>query len=195
MSFRGATLSKILPSPWKLVRLCLRLAARHPASTNVVLPHSARLRQPVVTGTQRAGAPKLCGRITERLGGNSSPAQSNHACINTHRRWISIGCAPHTWHTWRRYPLGQQLYPHLTSAIYGGWFLRQNPAALLRIRDPASIAQKAGWTSLLAWMYSGNLTPNGVQTTDRQASSESLYRPRYPGPRQTFQIRCRRLSK
>jgi len=30
-----------------------------------------------------AGAPKLCGRFTERLVNNSSSAQSNHACINT----------------------------------------------------------------------------------------------------------------
>ena len=62
-----------------------------------------------------------------------------------------------------------------------GAFQLQNATALLRIGDCISIAQEAGRTSLLAWVYSGYLTPNGVHTPDRPSSSESKYGSRYPG--------------
>jgi hypothetical protein len=52
-------------------------------------------------------------------------------------------------------------------------------------RDPVPIVQEAGWAPGSVWTTAANLAPMGIRSPDRPARSESLYRLRYPGPRQS----------
>ena len=53
----------------------------------------------------------------------------------------------------------------------------------LREKDQLAIVQEAGWASRLDWTGVENLAPTKIRSPDRPASSESLYRLSYPGPR------------
>ena len=70
----------------------------------------------------------------------------------------------------------------LTSALDEVGGQRHASAALPPGKDPASIVQKARWTPGPIWTGAENLAPTGIQSPDRPARSESLYRLRYPGP-------------
>jgi hypothetical protein len=47
-------------------------------------------------------------------------------------------------------------------------------------KDPVPIVQKGGWTPGLVWTGAENLAPTGIQSLDRPARNQSLYRLRYP---------------
>ena len=47
-------------------------------------------------------------------------------------------------------------------------------------KDPVHIVQGAGWTPGPVGTSAENLVPNGIRSPDRPASSQSLYRLRYP---------------
>jgi len=49
-------------------------------------------------------------------------------------------------------------------------------------KDPVPIVQEAVWAPGPVWTGAENLAPTGIQTRDRPARSESLYRLSYPGP-------------
>jgi hypothetical protein len=51
-----------------------------------------------------------------------------------------------------------------------------------REKDPVTIVQEAGWAPGPVWTAAENLAPTEIRSPDRPASSESLYRLRYPGP-------------
>ena len=60
---------------------------------------------------------------------------------------------------------------------------RHAPAALPPGKDQIPIVQEAGWTPGPIWTGAENLAPPpGIQSPDRPARSESLYRLSYPGP-------------
>ena len=48
-------------------------------------------------------------------------------------------------------------------------------------KDPVPIVQEAGWAPGPVWTGAENLDPTGIQSPDRPARSESLYRLSYPG--------------
>ena len=47
-------------------------------------------------------------------------------------------------------------------------------------KDPVPIAQEAGWAPGPVWTDAENLALTGVQSPDRPANSQSVYRLRYP---------------
>ena len=47
-------------------------------------------------------------------------------------------------------------------------------------KDPVPIVQEAGWAPGPVWTGAENLNPTGIQSPDRPARSQSLYRLRYP---------------
>jgi hypothetical protein len=47
-------------------------------------------------------------------------------------------------------------------------------------KDPVPIVQEAGWALGPVWTAAENLSPTGIQSPDRPAHSQSLYRLRYP---------------
>jgi len=47
-------------------------------------------------------------------------------------------------------------------------------------KDPVPIVQVAGWAPGPVWTGAENLTPTGIQSLDRPARSQSLYRLSYP---------------
>ena len=47
-------------------------------------------------------------------------------------------------------------------------------------KDPVPIVQEAGWAPEPVWTGAENLAPTGIQSPDRSARSQSLYRLRYP---------------
>ena len=47
-------------------------------------------------------------------------------------------------------------------------------------KDPVSIVQEAGWAPGPVWTGVENLALTGIRSPDRPASSQSLYRLRYP---------------
>ena len=55
-----------------------------------------------------------------------------------------------------------------------------NPAALFSGINPVPIVQEAGWAPEPVGTGTDNLAPTGIQTPDRTARSQSLYRVRYP---------------
>ena len=68
-----------------------------------------------------------------------------------------------------------------TSALeWGGW-QHHAPASLPPGKDPVPIVQEAGWASGTVWTGTESFSPSGIQTPDREARSESLYRLSYPG--------------
>jgi len=46
-------------------------------------------------------------------------------------------------------------------------------------KDSVPIVQEAGWAPWLAWTGAENLPPTGIQSLDRPARSQSLYRLSY----------------
>jgi len=46
-------------------------------------------------------------------------------------------------------------------------------------KDPVPIVQEAGWAPGPVWTGAENLTPTGIQSPDRPARSQSLYRLSY----------------
>jgi hypothetical protein len=47
-------------------------------------------------------------------------------------------------------------------------------------KDPVTIVQEAGWAPGPVWTGAENLAPTGIQSLDRPACSQSLYRLCYP---------------
>ena len=56
---------------------------------------------------------------------------------------------------------------------------RHAPAALYPGKEPVPIVQEAGWAPGPVWTGAKNLAPTGIQSPDRPARSQSLYRLRY----------------
>ena len=50
-------------------------------------------------------------------------------------------------------------------------------------KDPVPIVQEAEWTPGPVWTGAENLAPTGIQSPDRPARSQSLYRLSYPAHR------------
>jgi len=50
-------------------------------------------------------------------------------------------------------------------------------------KDPVPIVWEAGWAPGLIWTGAENLAPTSIQSLDRPAHSQSLYRLRYPAHR------------
>ena len=62
-----------------------------------------------------------------------------------------------------------------------GWGISVTPRPLFPLgKDPVPILQEAGWALGSVWMGAESLAPTGIRSPDRQACSQSLYRPRYP---------------
>jgi hypothetical protein len=61
-------------------------------------------------------------------------------------------------------------------------FGRFNPG-----NDPVPIVQEAGWAPGPFWTGAENLASTGIRSPGRRRS-QSLYRPRYPGPQQSSVI-------
>ena len=57
------------------------------------------------------------------------------------------------------------------------------PTALALERNPEPIVQDDGWALRLVWTGAENQSSTGIPSPNRPASSESLYRLDYPGPR------------
>jgi hypothetical protein len=57
---------------------------------------------------------------------------------------------------------------------------RHAPARLYPRKDPVPIVQEAGWAPGPFWTGAENLAPTGIQSLDRPARSQLLYRLRYP---------------
>ena len=70
----------------------------------------------------------------------------------------------------------------LTSALDGDWWSTPLPGRFTPGKDPLPFVQKVGWAPGPVWMGAENLGSTGIQTLDRPAHSESLYRLSYPGP-------------
>jgi hypothetical protein len=73
-----------------------------------------------------------------------------------------------------------QLYSFSTSALEGGEWLAPRPGCFNPGKYPVPIIQEAGWTPGPVWTCAKNLTPAGIQSPDRPARSQSLYRLSYP---------------
>jgi len=56
------------------------------------------------------------------------------------------------------------------------------PAHFTPGKDPVPIVQEAGWVPGPVWTGAKNVARTGIQSTDRPACSESLYRMSYRGP-------------
>ena len=64
-----------------------------------------------------------------------------------------------------------------------GWGLSVMPQLLFTLRKGwVYIVQDAGWAPGQVWTGAENLTPTGIQSLDRPARGQSLYRLSYPGP-------------
>jgi len=57
---------------------------------------------------------------------------------------------------------------------------RHTLAALYPGIDPVTIVQEAGWATGPVWTGAENLAPTGIRYPDPPASSQLLYRLRYP---------------
>jgi len=61
-----------------------------------------------------------------------------------------------------------------------GWGVSVMPRPLFTPgKDPVPIVQEAGWASGPVWTGAENLTPTGIRSPDRPASSQLLYQLRY----------------
>ena len=64
-----------------------------------------------------------------------------------------------------------------------GWGVSVTPRPLFTPgKDSVPIVQEAGWAPGPVWTGAENLAPAGIQTPDRPARSQSLYRLRYTAP-------------
>ena len=61
-----------------------------------------------------------------------------------------------------------------------GWVFNATPRPLTPRRDPIPIVYEAGWALGPVWTGAENLAVTGIQSLDRPARSESLYRLSYP---------------
>jgi len=72
----------------------------------------------------------------------------------------------------------------MTTALERGWWVSVTPRPLFTPeKDPVPILQEAGWAPGPAWIGAENLAPTRIQSPDRPARSQSLYRVRYPAHR------------
>ena len=69
----------------------------------------------------------------------------------------------------------------------GGWSIPR-PGRLTPGNAPVPNVQEAGWAPGPFWTGTENLAPTGIRSPDRPASSESLYRLSYRGPRKILYI-------
>ena len=60
-----------------------------------------------------------------------------------------------------------------------GWGVSVMPRLLFTPEDPVPIVQETGWTPGLVWTDVENLAPTRIQSPDRPACSQSIYRLRY----------------
>jgi hypothetical protein len=72
-----------------------------------------------------------------------------------------------------------QLYPFVTSALEGGGWSTPRPGRFTSGKNPVPIVQEAGWAQGSVWACAENLTPTGIRSPDRPASSQLLYRLSY----------------
>ena len=70
----------------------------------------------------------------------------------------------------------------LTSAQGGDWGLRLRSGHFTLGRNPINNVQEIGWVPGPGWTRAEISPPTRIQSPDRPASSESLYRLSYPGP-------------
>jgi len=71
--------------------------------------------------------------------------------------------------------------PFLDHGTRRGWGVSVTPRPLFTLeKDPVPIVQEAGWAPGPVWTGAENLAPTGIQSPDRPARSQSLYRLRYP---------------
>ena len=68
----------------------------------------------------------------------------------------------------------------MTLALDGGGGRPHALAASTPGKDPVPIVQEAGWASGPVWTGAENLAVTGIRSPDPPASSQSLYRLRYP---------------
>ena len=62
-----------------------------------------------------------------------------------------------------------------------GWGVSVTPRLLFTSgKDPVPIVQEAWWAPVLVWTGAENLASTGIQSPDRPARSQSLYRLRFP---------------
>jgi hypothetical protein len=64
-----------------------------------------------------------------------------------------------------------------------GWVVNATPRLLYPRKRPDTHCR---WAPGPVWTGAENLTPTGIQSSDRPARSESLYRLSYPGPQHSF---------
>ena len=91
----------------------------------------------------RAGALELCRRITERLQGNSLPAQSNHACVNTPAMNLHTVCAAYLPHPEKTF-LGETGLPTPKISARWGWVSTPKPGQFTPDKRPGAHC-KGGW--------------------------------------------------
>jgi hypothetical protein len=72
---------------------------------------------------------------------------------------------------------GKDTIQTLSRTAWYGWFSLYSQKT-----DPVPIVYEAGWDPGPVWTGVENLAPTGIQSPDRPARSESLYRLSYPGP-------------
>jgi len=86
-------------------------------------------------------------------------------------------CTGHTVHRGSR-GIALLFHDHGTTR---GWGVSITPRPLFTPgKDPVPIVQEAGWAPGPVWTGVENLAPSGIQSPDRPARSQSLYRLRYP---------------
>jgi hypothetical protein len=62
------------------------------------------------------------------------------------------------------------------------WVVNATPRPLYSRKGPLPMYKRLGGPTGPVWTGAENLTSTGIQSRDRPARSESLYRLRYPGP-------------
>ena len=77
-------------------------------------------------------------------------------------------------------------YDHGTRRGFGVSFTPRPP--FTPRKDPVPIVQEAGWAPGPVWTRAENLAPTGIQSPDRPARSQSLYRLSYPAHSQKWYI-------
>ena len=69
-----------------------------------------------------------------------------------------------------------------TTALEGGEGSASRPGLFTPEKDPVPILQEAGRAPGPVWTGAEKFAPTGIRSSDRPASSQSLYRLRYPAP-------------
>ena len=64
----------------------------------------------------------------------------------------------------------------MTTALEGGEGSASRPGRSTPWKDPVPIVQEAVWVPGPVWTGAENLAPTGIQSPDRPARSQSLYR-------------------